>query len=326
MCGQCSRHNQATYGRSGTPTIARCRVCRPPTSTAGPVKGDRKRAILRLVLRSAATNAADRYFSGAPLIGVTTSEIRAATRVHPTPRGEPPLPEMALGIPYLRAIEEAGGLPVVIPPLDRAAIAHLVGKLDGVCLSGGPDLDPTAYGQKPHETLGPTWRRLDLAELAVAREADACALPILAICRGAQVLNIARSGSLFQHVPERFGEDVQHRQEGNGSRPIHRVEVEPESRLAEALGTTQLEVNSFHHQAADTIGRGLRAVAFSPDGVVEAVEGSGRRFVVGVQWHAEQLTAMAEQAALYRAFVSAARETPVRRQLAARSSRLAASM
>ncbi|MGI8461692.1 MAG: gamma-glutamyl-gamma-aminobutyrate hydrolase family protein [Solirubrobacterales bacterium] len=246
-------------------------------------------------------------YGGAPLVGVTTSEVRVAAQVNPTPEGEPPRPEMALGLTYLRAVEAAGGMPVVIPPLSIEAITPLLERLDGICLSGGPDLDPSEYGQDPHPELGPTWRELDRAELAVAREADARGLPILAICRGAQALNVARSGTLFQHLSERFGARVEHRQSRIGTEPIHRVEVDPESRLAKALGETEIEVNSFHHQAADEIGRGLRAVAFSPDGVVEAIEAPGSRFVLGVQWHAESLTDRPEQARLFRAFVEASR-------------------
>ena len=257
-------------------------------------------------------------YAGAPLIGVTTSEIRPAKRIEPTPRGEPARPEMALGLSYLRAVEAAGGMPVVIPPLRPEAIAPLVDRLDGVCLSGGPDLDPAEYGQDRHGELGPTWRALDIAELAVAREADAQGLPILAICRGAQALNVARRGTLFQHVPDRFGIDVEHRQKAISSEPIHRVEIEPASKLADALGQTSVEVNSFHHQSADEIGRGLRAVAFSPDGVVEGIEDRSGRFVIGVQWHAESLTDHPEQAALFRAFVDAARLAPAeQRPLAA---------
>ncbi|HEX6116777.1 MAG TPA: gamma-glutamyl-gamma-aminobutyrate hydrolase family protein, partial [Solirubrobacterales bacterium] len=161
--------------------------------------------------------------------------------------------------------------------------------------------------------LGPTWRELDVAELAVAREADVRGLPILAICRGAQALNVARRGTLFQHLTDRFGEEVKHRQASIGTEPVHRVDVDPESTLAKALGATSIEVNSFHHQAADELGRGLRAVGFSPDGVIEAMEAPGSRFVVGVQWHAESLTERPEQANLFRAFVDAA-SAPARRQ------------
>jgi putative glutamine amidotransferase len=256
-------------------------------------------------------------FENAPLIGVTTSEIRKAESMDPIPRSDPPRPEMALGLTYLRAIEAAGGLPVVIPPLKPGAIPPLLDRLDGICLSGGPDLDPAEYGQERHEALGPTWRDLDIAELAVAREADSRGLPILAICRGAQALNVARRGTLFQHLSDRFGEEVEHRQKGVGSKPVHHVDIEAGSRLAEALGTTSIEVNSFHHQSADQLGRGLRAVAFAPDGVIEGIEARGSRFVVGVQWHAEALTERPEQASLFRAFVDASRPGTARAQIRA---------
>ena len=246
-----------------------------------------------------------------PLIGVTTSEVRLADQVEHTPQGEPPRREMALGLRYLQAIEEAGGLPVVIPPVRNEAIAPLLENLSGVCLSGGPDIHPEAYGGVPGRELGPTWPDLDRFELALARQADARRLAILAICRGAQALNVARMGTLFQHVPDRFGRTVEHRQQGYGPRPAHRVEVEAGSTLARSLGTVTLDVNSYHHQAADTLGRGLRAVAWSPDGVIEGIEAPGRDFAVGVQWHAEAMTGRPEQAALFRAFVEAARHHAV---------------
>jgi putative glutamine amidotransferase len=241
-----------------------------------------------------------------PLIGVTTSEVRLADQHEQTPQGEPPRREMALGLRYLQAIEEAGGLPVVIPPVGPEAIAPLLENLSGLCLSGGPDIHPDAYGGEPSAELGPTWPDLDRFELALARQADARRLAILAICRGAQALNVARMGTLFQHVPARFGGSVKHRQEGYGPRPAHPVTVERGSTLARSLGTTTLEVNSYHHQAADSLGRGLRAVAWSPDGVIEGIEAPGRDFAVGVQWHAEAMTERPEQLALFRAFVDAA--------------------
>lgn len=245
---------------------------------------------------------------GAPLIGVTTSEVRLAEQIEPTPRSDPPRSEMALGLTYLKAIQGAGGLPVVIPPLPGPAIEPMLEGLAGLCLSGGPDIHPSAYGREPHAELGPTWRDLDEAELAIARAADERRMPILAICRGAQALNVARGGTLFQHLPERFGGSVEHRQQGIGPQPSHRVEIEPDSKLAAAVGGTTIEVNSFHHQAPDRIGRDLRAVAFAADGVIEGLEDPGPRWVIGVQWHAEALADRPEDAALFRAFVGAARE------------------
>jgi putative glutamine amidotransferase len=250
-----------------------------------------------------------------PLVGVTTSEMRVAEQVAQTPHGEPPRIEMALGIAYLDALEQAGAVPVTIPPLKPDSARPLLERLSGLVLSGGPDIHPTAYGADEHAQLGPTWPDLDRFEISLTREADALRLPILAICRGAQALNVARIGTLFQHVPDRFGGNIDHRQPGYGAKPAHSVEIDPDSVLARALGRTTVDVNSYHHQAADQVGRGLRAVAWSPDGLIEAVEAPGRDFVVGVQWHAEAMASeLPEQAALFRAFVEAAKRYETSRE------------
>ena len=241
-----------------------------------------------------------------PLIGVTTSEVRREDQVHLTPQGEPPRREMALGLTYLRAIERAGGLPVVIPPLTIGAIPSLMVNLHGVLLSGGPDIHPEAYGEAPHPELGPTWRDLDATELALARQAVAHDRPLLAISRGAQALNIARGGTLFQHLPERFGRAIQHRQLADRPASTHPVEIAEDSTLARALGCTELDVNSYHHQSTSGLGRGVRAVAWAPDGVVEAIEVPRSAFTVGVQWHAESMSDSAPHARLFKAFVEAA--------------------
>ena len=238
-----------------------------------------------------------------PLIGVTTSEVRLAEEVRRAPEGEPPQPEMALGLSYLKAIERAGGVPVAIPPLAPESVTPLVDRLNGLCLSGGPDIHPSAYGADPHPALGPTWRELDLAEIALARSADWRGLPILAICRGAQALNVARRGTLFQHLPDGGGE-IAHRAGDYDPDVAHAVEIEQDSRLADALGTTALEVPSYHHQAADELGRELRAVAWSPDGVVEGIEAVNRDFVIGIQWHAQAESP--ENGRLFRSFVKVA--------------------
>jgi putative glutamine amidotransferase len=256
-----------------------------------------------------------------PLVGVTTSEMRVGEQVDQTPQGEPPRREMALGMAYLEALEAAGAVPVTIPPLGAESARPLLERLSGLVLSGGPDIHPTAYGADAHEQLGPTWPELDRFEISLAREADALRLPILAICRGAQALNVARTGTLFQHVPDRFGAEIDHRQPGYGATPAHSVEIDPDSTLARALGCTTVDVNSYHHQAADEVGRGLRAVAWSRDGLIEAVEAPGRDFVIGVQWHAEAMASeLPEQAALFRSFVAASQRYEAardQRQLAA---------
>jgi putative glutamine amidotransferase len=233
-----------------------------------------------------------------PLIGVTTSELRSSSAGTLRRHGEPPHAEMALGMTYLRAIEAVGGMPVVLPPLGDAAA--LLDRLDGVCLSGGPDLDPDAYGApERHAELGPTEPDLDSFELALARAADERGIPLLGICRGAQALNVARGGSLHQHVPA-------HRQTEPATATTHTVHVDAGTRLAQLVGTRPLRVNSFHHQAVDALGRGLRVVARAADGTIEAVEGLGTGFVLGVQWHAEGLVAEPRHRALFEALVVAA--------------------
>jgi putative glutamine amidotransferase len=238
-----------------------------------------------------------------PLIGVTTSELRPSEAGTLRRHGEPPHAEMALGMTYLRAIEDAGGLPVVLPPIGDAV--EFLERLDGVCLSGGPDLDPTAYGAADrHAELGPTEPGLDAFELALARAADARGIPLLGICRGAQALNVARGGTLHQHV-------TGHRQTEPATAATHSVYVEPGTRLAQLVGTEALRVNSFHHQAVDELGRGLRAVAHCADGTIEAVEAPGPEFMLGVQWHVEGLAHQPRHGALFAALVAAAAD-PVR--------------
>lgn len=245
-----------------------------------------------------------------PLIGVTTSEVRAAERVHQIPEGEPRVREMALGLTYLRGLEEAGALPMVIPPMEEEAIEPLLDRLDGICLSGGPDLDPANYGADPHDELGPTEPDLDRFELAIARRADVRQMPILAICRGTQALNVVRGGTLVQHLPESRPEadpdGVPHRQRTPGSEPSHTVDVDPGSLLAATIGTAETAVNSFHHQAIDRLGRDLVPSAWAEDGTIEAVEDRSRGFLIGVQWHAELLIDRPVEQALFGAFVAAA--------------------
>jgi len=242
-----------------------------------------------------------------PLIGVTTSEVRKAETVSPTPEGEPPRHEMALGLTYMRAVEAAGGIPVVIPPLGTDLIGPLLSRLDGICLSGGPDIHPESYGEEPHEMLGPTEPDLDRFELTIARWADMRGLPILAICRGMQALNISRGGSLIQHIPDRWV-DIEHRQKMPGQTASHRVDLSPDAQLSSMFGSTVIAVNSFHHQAVDRLGDNLTPSGWAPDGAVEAVEDRSHEFLIGVQWHAELLVDQPDHLRLYSAFIDASAE------------------
>jgi putative glutamine amidotransferase len=249
-----------------------------------------------------------------PLIGITTSELRPGELSTLRRHGEPPNPEMALGMTYVRAVEDAGALPVVVPPLEDRDVRPLVERLDGLVLSGGPDLAPDAYGAKPHVELDSTEPQLDGFEYAMAREALSLGLPILGICRGAQTLNVARGGTLHQHLPDVVGGSIAHRQTVDGRVPTHPVVIEPGSRLAAVLGTTRLSVNSFHHQAVDRLGSGLRACAWAPDGTIEAIEDPAQPCVFAVQWHAETLQGQPSGLALFQELACvAAGAIPLRR-------------
>ena len=219
---------------------------------------------------------------------------------------EPPRHEMVLGLRYLQAIEAAGGIPVVAAPMPSGGLAALLDRADGICLSGGPDIDPAGYGAERSCRVGPTEPQLDAFEVDLVRAADERGLPILAICRGMQVLNVARGGTLHQHLPEVVGETIGHRQHLPGHITTHPVEVRSSSRLAAIIGAGDRQVNSFHHQGVDRLGTGLVTTSVAPDGTVESIEGQDRDFVIGVQWHAEGLTMRPEQASLFAAFVTAA--------------------
>ena len=239
-----------------------------------------------------------------PLIGVTTSEMRDAPRRRP--QGDPAAREMALGINYLRAIERAGGLPLVMPPLGIEAIEPLLDQLGGICLSGGPDLDPQSYGERErNDNLGPTEPDLDRFELAIAAAASERSMPVLAICRGMQALNVSRGGTLHQHLPD-LGLSLGHRQDEPGSVPTHEVRLRPDSELASIFATDRLETNSFHHQGIDRLGSGLDPVGHASDETIEAYEDPSKPFLFGVQWHAELHIDRGPECALFRRFVEAA--------------------
>jgi putative glutamine amidotransferase len=247
-----------------------------------------------------------------PLIGITTSELRPGTLATLGRGGLPPHHELMLGTTYPKAIDATGAIPVVLAPVALEAVPALVARLDGICLAGGPDLDPALYGAiERHPDLGPTNAAHDAFELAVARAADAAGLPMLGICRGAQALNVARGGTLRQHVDG-------HRQTEVASSPTQRVDVAPGSLLAAVTGAGDtLEINSFHHQAVDILDAELRVAARAADGTIEAIEDPSRTFLLGVQWHAETLTHRTEHAALFAALTEAAGARPQRLAAAA---------
>ena len=189
---------------------------------------------------------------------------------------------------YVRSVERSGAIPLLLPAQPPENAAAVLDRLDGLVLSGGIDVDPSLYGRAPHPKLGRVDRGRDDFELALTREALARDLPILAICRGHQVLNVATGGTLVQDIPSELKGAVTHDAAGRRTRRSHAVEVVEASRLAGILGAGTLSVNSFHHQAIDELGAGLSVSARCPgDGLIEGVEMKARAFVIGVQWHPE---------------------------------------
>jgi putative glutamine amidotransferase len=246
-----------------------------------------------------------------PLIGVVTHELRAepgrawAAAAGRRERDLAPA-RLSLRLTYTQAIQEAGGIAVVLPAHGYADdVDALLDRLDGLLFSGGPDLAPAVYGQLPHPQLGPDVDRVaDDYELALLAAASRRDLPMLAICRGMQALNVARGGTLHQHLPDRT--DVEHLQAHEPFEPAHPVTVTAGSLLHRQSGHRRLAVNSFHHQAVDRLGAGLEICARASDGTVEAVCDPTARFCLGVQWHPEVLTHRPEQAMLFQALLTAA--------------------
>jgi putative glutamine amidotransferase len=243
-----------------------------------------------------------------PLIGVSASEIRPAQTIRPIQEGEPLSHEVALGLDYVSAVVGAGGLAVVLPPAGDSLAGDLLDRIDGLCLSGGPDLDPSAYGASPHRCAGPADPTLDSFEIELAREAVERDLPLLAICRGMQVFNVSRGGTLIQHLPDCEWVTIDHRQEEAGNLPSHGVHLDPASRIAELVGESTIAVNTFHHQGIASLGGDLEAVGWDDDGLVEAIEIPDRRFALGVQWHAELMAELEAGSTLFLRFVESARE------------------
>jgi gamma-glutamyl-gamma-aminobutyrate hydrolase PuuD len=204
---------------------------------------------------------------------------------------------------YTRAVERAGGTPVVIPPVPPETVARLVEGLDGLVLTGGTDVSPALYEEAPHEQTDAPDRRRDRFELALVRAAIEADLPLLAIGRGLQVLNVARGGTLVQHLPEAVGHHGH--APGTAKMTRHDVKLKAESTLGRLLGD-QLAVLALHHQAVKQPGDGLVTVAWADDQVVEAAELDGHRFAIGVQWHPEE----GDDPRLLQALVKAATPAP----------------
>ena len=220
------------------------------------------------------------------------------------------IPRVRVNEAYTDALAAAGLVPLVLPPIDPAVAVASLTDVAGLVLTGGEDVDPARFGEDPHPATGEPHDRRDAYELALAREAHQRRIPTLAICRGLQVMNVALGGTLIQDIPSQFSRDIAHDPEGRRADRVHRVTIESESNLARIVGSTSIFTNSSHHQAVHRLGHSLRVTATSDDGVVEAIEPTdGAWWMVGVQWHPEELTATAEDwdRRLFRAFGDAVR-------------------
>jgi putative glutamine amidotransferase len=229
--------------------------------------------------------------SARPVVGITTYRETARWGVWDCP---------AVLVPadYVRQVSAAGGIPVLLPPIPDDV--EVLGRLDAVVFAGGADVDPERYGAERSPRSGPAAVDRDEAELALLEAAVSRDLPVLAVCRGLQLLTVLRGGSLVQHLPDVVGNDAH--VPSPGTYGDNAVRIAPGSRLAGLLGTKAVWA-CHHHQAVDRLGEGLTAVAWAEDGTVEAAELDGARFVVGVQGHPE----VGDDARLFAGLVEAAR-------------------
>jgi putative glutamine amidotransferase len=217
-----------------------------------------------------------------PLIGVTCSSGDGVTQ-----------PVATVGQRYLDGIVAAGGLPVVLPSLDAGRAAEAVAAVDGLLLTGGGDVDPARYGAVPEPECGPPDTARDAWELALVAEARRADIPILGICRGAQVLAVATGGTLVQHLPGRQHDDLE-----RAAGEVHQVAVEPDTLLHGIVGVGAVRANTLHHQAVRSVGPGLIVSGRTDDGVIEAIEAPGEA-ILGVQWHPELLLDRPQHQALF---------------------------
>jgi putative glutamine amidotransferase len=237
-----------------------------------------------------------------PVIGLPTLAI---------PPGPKP-PRFGINQSYVRALAAAGCAPVLIPVLDDdERLRAIYDRLDGIVFPGGADIAPHEYGEEPIDNLNIIEAPRDRTELTLARWAFADDLPTLGICRGQQLLNVALGGTLYQDLKHQGVTTVEHSDADGRARSamIHRVRLDPDSRLAQLIDETNIEVNSLHHQAVKDVAPPLRATGTSDDGVIEALESTDRRFLIAVQWHPEEIDSIPWVRRLFQGFVLAAQTT-----------------
>lgn len=210
--------------------------------------------------------------------------------------------------PYVEAVEEAGGYPIILPASPELAGDGL-DLVSGLLLPGGGDMEGRHFGQATSPKADYLNPLRDEMELSILKRALQLRMPVFGICRGMQLFNVALGGTLYQDIREEHGSELEHNREDVPDQTVHHVSIDPQSCLASILGSTQIAVNSSHHQAIKEISPELKAVAWSPDGIIEAVETCGPElgFIIAVQWHPERLfERMPEQARLFQRFIKAA--------------------
>jgi putative glutamine amidotransferase len=228
--------------------------------------------------------------SEGPLIGITS--------VYEPAKDKTPA-QTTVPFAYARAVSENGGVPVILPTIDdERVLRKYLSELDGLVLIGGDDIPPRAYGEPPHETVEPlTPERYEFERKLIARWLEG-GKPLLGVCLGMQFTNVVSGGTMIQDIPSEVGNTVDHRK-------YHTVQIEPKSSLAHILGATTASVLSNHHQAVDDLGKNLRVIARSEDGVAEAMERTDDKFGLFVQWHPEAMTDLAHRDAIYGALIHA---------------------
>ncbi len=238
-----------------------------------------------------------------PLIGITGRKDTSARLLA--------VPMCSVGETYVRAIHRAGGTPVIIPPVvvdeDWDVLSA---RLDGLLLSGGGDIAPRYYGEEGEPWMGQVDAERDISELGLVRKWLELRRPLMAICRGHQVLNVALGGTLYQDIAAHIPNALDHAYVSARpmEKPVHLVELDPECALAKILGGTSFEVNSAHHQAVKAPADSIRVTGYAPDGVVEAFELPELPFGISVQWHPEAMVKTSDiMWPLFEAFIDAAR-------------------
>lgn len=215
-----------------------------------------------------------------PIIGITSFFEKKNSRKY-----------VQLSYDYVKTINTAGGIPLILPIITEEELLYdYINIIDGLLLSGGEDLLPLLYGENPIDKVDAICCDRDECEMALFKKAYEKQIPILGICRGMQLMNVALGGTLYQDINKQIENSLGHcPQESIADQLYHRVKIDAGSKLYNIFGKKDIEVNSFHHQSLKDIGKGLKATAYSHDGIVEGVESLERDFLIGVQWHPEKL-------------------------------------